>query len=116
MPINKEKKKKIISDFHRDRKDTGSADVQVALLTTRIKSLTEHFRVHTKRITAIFCKWSRFRKLLKQILDIIDLWHTATDAAVWYVYVMINTLYRGYLIPSITRGPTSSCDLRKYQL
>ena len=49
MAITKEKKKKIISDFKRDKKDAGSAEVQVALLTERINSLTgTHFSTHVK--------------------------------------------------------------------
>jgi small subunit ribosomal protein S15 len=42
--ISKEVKTKIIEDFHIHDGDTGSADVQVAILTTRILQLTEHLR------------------------------------------------------------------------
>ena len=38
----------IIKDFQKDPTDTGSVDVQVALLTARIKHLTEHFKTHNK--------------------------------------------------------------------
>ncbi len=49
MALAKEKKKKIVSDFKRDKKDTGSPEVQVALLTERINSLTTgHFGTHVK--------------------------------------------------------------------
>ena len=41
-------KKEIIMKFGRDEKDTGSPEVQVALLTERINHLTEHLRVHAK--------------------------------------------------------------------
>ena len=41
-------KSKIIGDFRRDDKDTGSPEVQVALLTTRINELTEHLKTHLK--------------------------------------------------------------------
>ncbi len=37
---------KIIEEYRLDEKDTGSPEVQVALLTTRIKGLTEHFKTH----------------------------------------------------------------------
>jgi small subunit ribosomal protein S15 len=47
MPV-KEKKKKIISEYRLDKHDTGSAQVQVALLTDRINELSEHFKVHAK--------------------------------------------------------------------
>lgn len=46
MTMNKEKKQQIISDYHRHGSDTGSPEVQVAILTTRIKQLTEHLKVH----------------------------------------------------------------------
>jgi len=38
----------IIKEYQKDENDTGSADVQVALLTARIKHLTEHFKTHNK--------------------------------------------------------------------
>ena len=48
MPLRKEQKKEIITEFGSNDKDTGSTEVQIALLTTRIKELTEHFKVHKK--------------------------------------------------------------------
>lgn len=44
MPLAKEVKTKAIEDFHRHEKDTGSPEVQVAILTNRIQQLTEHLR------------------------------------------------------------------------
>lgn len=44
MPLAKEVKTKTIADFHRHEKDTGSPEVQIAILTTRIQQLTEHLR------------------------------------------------------------------------
>ena len=44
MPLAKEVKTKAIEDFHRHDKDTGSPEVQIALLTTRITQLTEHLQ------------------------------------------------------------------------
>jgi small subunit ribosomal protein S15 len=41
-------KQKLIEDFRRDDSDTGSPDVQIALLTKRIEELTEHLKVHKK--------------------------------------------------------------------
>ena len=38
----------IIKEYQKDASDTGSADVQVALLTARIKHLTDHFKTHKK--------------------------------------------------------------------
>lgn len=46
MPLAKEAKTKAIEGFHRHEKDTGSPEVQVAILTTRINQLTEHLRVN----------------------------------------------------------------------
>ena len=43
-----ERKQEIIAKFRRDEKDTGSSEVQIALLTERIKELTEHLKVHKK--------------------------------------------------------------------
>ena len=48
MSITSEDKQKLIGRFQRDHKDTGSPEVQVAVLTTRIKNLTEHFKEHNK--------------------------------------------------------------------
>jgi len=48
MPLKKEQKIEIINEFGSNDKDTGSTEVQIALLTTRIKELTEHFKVHKK--------------------------------------------------------------------
>lgn len=45
--INKEQKQGVIQTYRRTDNDTGSAEVQVALLTQRINDLTEHFKTHT---------------------------------------------------------------------
>jgi len=44
--MSAEEKKKIVEDFQKAANDTGSPEVQVALLTARIKQLTEHFQMH----------------------------------------------------------------------
>lgn len=44
--ISTEKKTKIVADLQRDKKDTGSPEVQVGVLTERIKELTEHLKTH----------------------------------------------------------------------
>jgi len=46
--LAKQEKDKIISDFETHEGDTGSPEVQIALLTTRINELTEHLKVHPK--------------------------------------------------------------------
>ncbi len=48
MVFTPEKKKEIIDRFKTHEKDTGSPEVQVALLTERIRYLTEHLKVHKK--------------------------------------------------------------------
>jgi len=48
MSTDIEKKKKIISDFKTHDSDTGSPEVQIALLTERINGLMEHFNLHKK--------------------------------------------------------------------
>ena len=46
MPLTKEQTTKIIAEHGKDTTDTGSPEVQIALLTARISELTDHFRVH----------------------------------------------------------------------
>jgi len=48
MPLPKDVKSNIIADHKRGETDTGSAEVQVALLTQRIRDLTEHLKMHKK--------------------------------------------------------------------
>ena len=48
MSITAEEKAKIISDFATKKGDTGSPEVQIAILTSRINTLTEHFKEHQK--------------------------------------------------------------------
>ncbi len=46
MALTVTEKERISADFRRNEKDTGSPEVQVALLTERIKGLTDHFKTH----------------------------------------------------------------------
>ena len=46
--ISSEKKKQIVAEFGRDANDTGSPEVQIAILTARIEELQEHFDMHKK--------------------------------------------------------------------
>ena len=79
MSIEKNKTIKIIKDFGSNETDSGSADVQVAILTERIKNLTEHFKTHNKDnhskrgLVALVNKRKKLldlKKLLKgQLLD-----------------------------------------------
>ncbi len=82
MTITRERKQELVRDFRRDDRDTGSPEVQVAILTTRINALTEHLRVHKKDYATrrgLLAMVSRRRRLLdylrrinaKGYLDII---------------------------------------------
>ncbi len=48
MPLQKEVKTKLITDYHRHDADTGSPEVQIAILTGRIQQLTDHLRANKK--------------------------------------------------------------------
>jgi small subunit ribosomal protein S15 len=48
MAINAAQKAQIVTDYQRAKSDTGSPEVQVALITARINYLTEHFKVNVK--------------------------------------------------------------------
>ena len=48
MPLAGEKKREIVASYGRGSEDTGSTEVQIALLTGRITQLTEHLRAHPK--------------------------------------------------------------------
>ena len=71
MALNKEVKTKIIKDFARDEKDTGSPEVQIAILTEEIKALTEHLKnnkqdKHSQR--GLLMKVGKRRSLLNYLL------------------------------------------------
>ena len=67
MATVREVKEKLVSDYKTHGNDTGSSQVQIALLTQRINELTEHFRVHNKDNNSrrgLLKMVSRRRKLL----------------------------------------------------
>ena len=67
MPASGTPKAQIVKDYQRKQSDTGSPEVQVALLTARITELTEHFKVHDKdhhSRRGLLRKVSQRRKLL----------------------------------------------------
>lgn len=47
MALNSAAKAQIIKNFKQSKNDTGSSEVQIALLTARINALTEHLKIHT---------------------------------------------------------------------
>ncbi|MGM0442249.1 MAG: 30S ribosomal protein S15 [Elusimicrobiota bacterium] len=72
MSITKEKKKEVIKKYQRDENDTGSPEVQIAILTNRINTLTEHVKENTKDHSSRFGLLklvSRRRKLLDYLKD-----------------------------------------------
>ncbi|MFN8791492.1 MAG: 30S ribosomal protein S15 [Bdellovibrionales bacterium] len=67
MAVAKETKAAILKKFKRSDLDTGSSEVQVALLTARINELTEHFKTHKKDVHSqrgLITIVNRRRKLL----------------------------------------------------
>ncbi len=67
MTITKERKKDLIQEFKQGDVDTGSPEVQIAILTTRINGLTEHMRTHKKDYASrrgLLMMVSRRRRLL----------------------------------------------------
>ena len=70
LVLKKEKKSKLINEFKVHSGDTGSASVQVALLTERINALTEHFKSHKKDNNSrrgLLCMVGQRRRLLKYL-------------------------------------------------
>ena len=83
MTITKERKQEIIQGYRQADTDTGSPEVQVAILTTRINGLTEHLRTHKKDYASrrgLLAMVSRRRRLLdylrridsQRYLDVIE--------------------------------------------
>jgi len=67
MALTKESKTELIGDFKRGERDTGSPEVQIAVLTTRINELTGHMRIHKKDYASrrgLLMMVSRRRRLL----------------------------------------------------
>lgn len=72
MALLTSRKAEIIKEFATEEGDTGSPEVQVALLTEDIKSLTEHLKVHKKDFTSrrgLLIKVGRRTKLLRYLRD-----------------------------------------------
>lgn len=70
MSVSKEEKNKIVADFARKDGDTGSVEVQVAVLTARITNLTEHLKKHRKDVSTtrgLLGMVSKRRKLLNYL-------------------------------------------------
>jgi small subunit ribosomal protein S15 len=73
MAITKERKSELVTEYQRTDGDSGSPDVQIAILTTRINSLTEHMRTHKKDYSTrrgLLAMVSRRRRLLDYVRSI----------------------------------------------
>ena len=72
MSITKETKKNLISEFSINENDTGSPEVQIAILSERIKNLTEHFKNHkhdNHSKTGLIAMVNLRKKLLKYLAN-----------------------------------------------
>lgn len=73
MPLSSSQKKQIIKEFQTDKGDTGSPEVQIALLTRRIERLTEHLKehghdVHSRRgLLSMIAKRRRLVNFLEKV-------------------------------------------------
>ena len=73
MTITKERKQELIGEYKNSDSDTGSPEVQIAILTTRINNLTEHMRSHKKDYACrrgLLALVSRRRRLLDYLRKI----------------------------------------------
>ncbi len=70
MSVTKERKQELISDFGRDPSDTGSPEVQISILTSRIAEMTGHLQLHKKDFSSrrgLFRMVSQRRRLLDYV-------------------------------------------------
>ncbi|MDD4956762.1 MAG: 30S ribosomal protein S15 [Candidatus Omnitrophica bacterium] len=75
MATTKTKKQEIIGEFKKHDSDTGSPEVQIALLSERINSLSEHFKMHKKdhhSRRGLLMLVNKRRKLLKYLRTVDD--------------------------------------------
>jgi small subunit ribosomal protein S15 len=84
MALDQAKKAEIIAKYARGENDTGSTEVQVALLTERIKYLTEHLKTnkkdHSSRLGLLKLVGQR-RRLMRYLKNTdLERWHTIKDA------------------------------------
>lgn len=73
MTITRERKQELIQEYRHDEQDTGSPEVQIAILTTRVNNLTEHMQVHSKDYASrrgLLALVSRRRRLLDYLRGI----------------------------------------------
>ena len=72
MALSKEVKSAIVKEYQRDAKDTGSVEVQVAILTEEIKQITDHVKAHAKDFSSkrgLYKKVQKRRSLLNYLKE-----------------------------------------------
>jgi len=72
MPLTKERKQQLAGEFGRGKSDSGSPEVQIALLTNRISQMTEHLQLHSKDYASrrgLLGMVSRRRRLLDYVKE-----------------------------------------------
>ncbi len=83
MPLSTEKKKVLIDQFKQHEGDTGSPEVQVALLHTRIQELTDHLRIHKKdhhSRRGLMMMVGQRKAMLNYLKSVsVERYHTLTD-------------------------------------
>ena len=70
MSVTKEKKQKLVEEFGRNSEDSGSPEVQISILTSRIAEMTEHLKMHKKDYASrrgLLRMVSRRRRLLDYV-------------------------------------------------
>jgi len=70
MSVTKERKHELVGQFGRNASDTGSPEVQISILTTRIAEMTQHLRIHKKDFSSrrgLLRMVSRRRRLLDYV-------------------------------------------------
>jgi small subunit ribosomal protein S15 len=70
MSVTKERKQELVSEFGRDESDSGSPEVQISILTSRISELTKHLQLHKKDVACrrgLIAIVSRRRRLLDYV-------------------------------------------------
>jgi len=73
MTVTKERKRELVTQYRREESDSGSPEVQIAILTTRINNLTEHMRTHEKDYASrrgLLAMVSRRRSLLDYLRQV----------------------------------------------
>ncbi|MDP6942379.1 MAG: 30S ribosomal protein S15 [Planctomycetota bacterium] len=70
MSVNKSRKAELVGEYSRSQGDTGSPEIQIAILTERIRSLTEHLQTHKKDVSTrrgLVAMVANRKKLLKYL-------------------------------------------------